>query len=243
MKKPTIILDMDGVIHSYASGWQGVGNLPDPPVEGTAKAIAKLRTKYNVVVFSTRSACHDGLKAIRDYLAKHEIEVDQVVDRKVPAVAMVDDRGIRFGGNWNSTVGVLMDDRMLIPWNKPGAASPKDRWLRSEISKLSFDGFNEPVDPRIGTPTRAVVGESCLVTDEAAIRAMVAAAPDLVGLMRTTYHPDDFVALHFQVKHARVEVGISTEGDIRCALVASGYVASVDKEWAGGPHSPSDALA
>ena len=30
----TILLDFDGVIHSYTSGWKGAGVIPDPPVPG-----------------------------------------------------------------------------------------------------------------------------------------------------------------------------------------------------------------
>ena len=32
--KPTIILDFDGVIHSYTSGWQGADVIGDPPWRG-----------------------------------------------------------------------------------------------------------------------------------------------------------------------------------------------------------------
>ncbi len=116
--KQTVIIDFDGCIHSYTSGWQGVGQAPDPPVPGVREAVAELRTKYEVVVFSTRSSCHDGMKAIRDYLRLHEIEVDRVVDRKVPAVAMVDDRGVRFEGDWPAMGAHLLDERNLVPWNK-----------------------------------------------------------------------------------------------------------------------------
>lgn len=115
-KKQRIILDFDGVIHGYESGWQGVEVIPDPPVPGAREAIADLRETFEVVVFSSRCHQEGGVEAIRLYLELHGIEVDDVVRNKVPASASVDDRGFRFEGNWEATVAQLKGD--LRPWNK-----------------------------------------------------------------------------------------------------------------------------
>lgn len=104
-EKWTVCLDFDGVIHSYKSGWQGIDVIPDPPVEGAKEAIAALRKEgKEVVVFSSRSKDPKGVKAIEDYLAKHGIEVDQVVHDKPPAQVYVDDRGVPFSGSWVDTL-------------------------------------------------------------------------------------------------------------------------------------------
>ena len=42
----SVILDFDGVIHSYASGWQGTTVIHDPPVDGMREAIAEIRKEY-----------------------------------------------------------------------------------------------------------------------------------------------------------------------------------------------------
>ena len=51
--KPTVVFDLDGVIHSYTSGWKGASEIPDPPVPGMRKVIDELRERgYKVVVVS-----------------------------------------------------------------------------------------------------------------------------------------------------------------------------------------------
>jgi hypothetical protein len=117
-RKPTIIVDLDGVIHSYTSGWQGVDIIPDPPVPGAREALIALSEKFTICVLSTRCSQPGGAEAVREYLKKHDIVVDRVIVRKVPAVALIDDRGIRFEGDWKATAALLMDETNLVPWNK-----------------------------------------------------------------------------------------------------------------------------
>ena len=95
----TVVLDFDGVIHSYASGWQGIDVIPDPPVAGIRKAIDDLRKVYRVVVVSSRCAEERGTAAITEYLTLYGIRVDGICAEKPPAVCYVDDRAIRFDGD------------------------------------------------------------------------------------------------------------------------------------------------
>ncbi|MFA7382969.1 MAG: hypothetical protein WC001_05925 [Desulfurivibrionaceae bacterium] len=105
----TICLDFDGVIHSYFSGWKGVTNIPDPPTIGCRESICTLRSKgFKVVVHSTRCQTQGGRSAIKDYLAKHDIEIDEICEHKPPAILYVDDRAIQFTGDWDETL-VSMD--------------------------------------------------------------------------------------------------------------------------------------
>ena len=105
--KPTICIDFDGVINSYKSGYgphYKVDHIPDGPVEGTKRAIEKLRHKFKVVVQSTRCADPDGKQAIIDWLDFYDVEVDDVVAHKPPAVMYIDDRAIQFRGDWVATL-------------------------------------------------------------------------------------------------------------------------------------------
>ena len=99
MGRPTVVFDFDGVIHSYRQGWQGADKIPDPVVPGIKAAIDELRTGYRVVVVSTRCASAEGCCAVRRYLRRNGIEVDDVTAEKPPALCYIDDRAIRFDGN------------------------------------------------------------------------------------------------------------------------------------------------
>jgi hypothetical protein len=114
--KQTIVLDFDGVIHSYSSGWKGADCIPDPPTPGAREAIAKLRDKYLVVVVSSRSHQPGGTDAIKSWLTHHQIEVDDVPDHKPPHIAVVDDRAFRFEGDWQAVLDGIAD--AAVPWNK-----------------------------------------------------------------------------------------------------------------------------
>lgn len=117
MSKQTIILDFDGVIHSYGSGWQGSPEIiKDPPVPNVNEAIQELRKNYRVVVLSSRCHQKGGIAAIKKYLKKYDIEVDDVVRDKVPAVVFVDDRAINFDGTWDQEM--IEKIRNFKPWTK-----------------------------------------------------------------------------------------------------------------------------
>lgn len=96
----TIILDFDGVIHSYTKGWTGY--IPEePPNPGTEEALSRLTdVGYEIKVHSTRPK-----KYIKDYLIKWDLDsyITEVLDGKPPGVIYVDDKGLRFN-NWEQTL-------------------------------------------------------------------------------------------------------------------------------------------
>lgn len=102
--RSTICLDFDGVIHSYQSGWMGEDIIPDPPIHRVDLAIKRLRKDYRVVVYSSRCRTAEGREAITNWLAKHHIEVDEVCQNKPAAHVYVDDRAVRFSGDWEQTI-------------------------------------------------------------------------------------------------------------------------------------------
>jgi len=113
-KLPILALDFDGVIHSYVSGWKGATEIPDPPVEGAALAIACLFDAYRIVIFSARAdeiANPGGRHAIAAWLAMCGIPFDDITAIKPPAFLLVDDRAICFAGHWADTMKSIREFR------------------------------------------------------------------------------------------------------------------------------------
>jgi hypothetical protein len=95
----TVVFDFDGVIHSYTSGFKGADIIPDPPVPGIKEALETIRKYYRVVVVSTRCHQEGGMGAIKQWMEKYGIIVDEVVVHKPPAIVYIDDRAITFDGD------------------------------------------------------------------------------------------------------------------------------------------------
>ncbi len=115
MSTPTVCADFDGVIHRYSRGWQD-GTIYDEPVEGSLDALRKLMETYAVVIHTTRRNTLAVAKWLQ-YRGGFGCTIDSagpdgiwrefwndrdrlfVTTRKLPAVAYIDDRAIRFR-NW-----------------------------------------------------------------------------------------------------------------------------------------------
>jgi hypothetical protein len=78
----TLALDLDGVVHSYRSGWQGAGTLPDPPNEGAFEFILDLLDsgRWSVVIHSSRFANPEeqGLLATILWFLDHGFPANQL---------------------------------------------------------------------------------------------------------------------------------------------------------------------
>ncbi len=102
----TIAIDFDGVINSFKSGWKGP-EFTDEPVNGAFEAINILLNEgYKVIIYSTRAETVEGKNTIYNYLLGNGINIREieVTDKKPIALVYIDDRTIKFSGNWNETL-------------------------------------------------------------------------------------------------------------------------------------------
>lgn len=122
MYKPTIVIDFDGVIHSYKSKFTNDDVIPDKPVSGAFQKIEEYIEHFNVAVYSTRSSSERGIKAMKEWFLSHGWPQNRLGNpanlmfptNKPPAVMTIDDRAFCFRGRFPE-VNYISNFK---PWNK-----------------------------------------------------------------------------------------------------------------------------
>ena len=124
MNKPTILVDFDGVLHSYTSGWKGIEQIPDEPVEGALEWLQELvdTDKFTVCIYSSRSKDEVGRVAMTSWIQhwqgikKLPLTEYWMPETKPAAFLTLDDRCIQFQGP-----GTFPQPEEILafkPWNK-----------------------------------------------------------------------------------------------------------------------------
>lgn len=134
----TLALDFDGCVHSYTSGWKGAAVIPDPPVPGAIAFLTEAVQRFRVCICSSRCVGEEirsfingqtvvsakpnwhGIYAMDDWFEENGLPRDvrkqlEYWVAKPPAHIMIDDRALRFDGDWSA---VLQGDLLKFkPWN------------------------------------------------------------------------------------------------------------------------------
>ena len=109
----TIIIDFDGTLCKFA--FPDVG----PPEPGIKEALTKLKELgYRVCIHSVRTATYWGdrkrkhhIQVIEKFMKENELPYDEIlVDKNMDkpiAEVYVDDRAIRYEGNWLEIIKIL----------------------------------------------------------------------------------------------------------------------------------------
>lgn len=102
---PRIMIDFDQTIHSFDQGWQD-GVIYGDVIEGTREAINFLKEKYEIVIFTARLSkiqtnIEQRKREIENWLHENDVYFNLVTADKLPAHFYIDDKAIRFEGNWD----------------------------------------------------------------------------------------------------------------------------------------------
>jgi len=109
-ERERLMIDFDGVIHNY-TGWND-GKLNEEAIPGAKEAIDSLSRRFTIVIFTTRASTSSNgpeqtdqlLSDMEQWLKRHDIYFDMITSEKLGAIAYIDDRGVRFTGNWEKTL-------------------------------------------------------------------------------------------------------------------------------------------
>ena len=108
--KKTIMIDLDGVLNNYTKYIEGY--IPDIK-PGAKEFVKKLSKKYELILFTTRNP----LQAIK-WLQENKIYkyFKSVTDIKTPAYIYIDDRALKFDGDFNKTLDEI--ENFSTHWKK-----------------------------------------------------------------------------------------------------------------------------
>jgi len=114
-KLQVVGIDFDGTIADYSQGWLGECTFGEPVSSvdgisslGPADALRKLKADGWYIVIHTARRAHE-LGAVAEYLGQHGIPYDEVTREKPHAHCYVDDRAIRFDGDWERTLYEILE--------------------------------------------------------------------------------------------------------------------------------------
>lgn len=93
--KPTILIDLDGVLNTYDGNYQE-GYIP-PIKEGAKDFLEKIYESYTLILFTTRNK-----NIAQIWLRENNIEkyFKRTTNKKLPAYLIIDDRCVCFNGDY-----------------------------------------------------------------------------------------------------------------------------------------------
>ncbi len=103
-KRKTIMIDLDGVLNTY-DGKYDENKMPEIRL-GAREFVEELNKDYDLILFTTRN----NLKATK-WLIENKMDkyFKNVTNVKIPAYIYLDDRAIKFSGDYQNTIKQIED--------------------------------------------------------------------------------------------------------------------------------------
>ena len=110
MYKKTLMIDLDGVLNNYMK--YDENNIPEIR-QGAKDFIMKLFKNYELILFTTRN-----VKQAVEWLQLNKIDIyfKNVTNIKIPAYIYIDDRSIKFDGDYDRTLNEI--EKFKVYWKE-----------------------------------------------------------------------------------------------------------------------------
>lgn len=147
--KKIILVDFDGVLSDYSSGWQGADIANDPPVPGAIGWLREMLAddRFDVQIYSSRSRQEGGILCMKNWLIEHGMPVEEADRIKFPtekpaAFLTIDDRAVCFTGVFPTPHAI----QHFKPWNKRENLPPWWDIAVDEAGNYGFEVMDVPPD-------------------------------------------------------------------------------------------------
>lgn len=94
-KKPILACDFDNTVAGYSKGWQGPGNIAEPPLPDCKSTLDLFSKYFEIIIFSCRASTEEGRNAIKQYMDKHKLPYKEITNIK-PEGLILDDNALQF---------------------------------------------------------------------------------------------------------------------------------------------------
>lgn len=105
--KPTILIDLDGVLNEYKGNYDE--NFIPEIRDGAQEFIKELAQDYILYLFTTRNE-----NQAKKWLENNDLEeyFEDITNTKIPAYIILDDRGVRFDGDFQNALNSINNFRV-----------------------------------------------------------------------------------------------------------------------------------
>lgn len=110
-KNKRLMIDFDGVIHSYHKGYLD-GEIYGYVIDDAKEVIDELKNDFEIVIFTSRLSNENSnnqseKRKIEDWLKENKIHYDYITSDKLAAEYYIDDKAITFNNNWSDILNKI----------------------------------------------------------------------------------------------------------------------------------------
>ena len=131
--KLNICVDFDGVLNNY-TGWKGEEELFTPK-KHSKEFLQRLNDEYNIIIFTSRDTDN-----VKEWMDLYQMPYNSITNIKEGAYAYIDDRALKFNGNYNECLENLKEFKAYWENNPQCDEDFNVEVVENRFKKLDFGG-------------------------------------------------------------------------------------------------------